>query len=367
MNLRAELDRVAESAPRLSAGAADTALTKARRHRRYVQAPLVVAALALAVVGGLAIRPTLFGTDFVPAAPWGKRIEIPATADVLPAQGVGPARMAYTVSCGPPDCIETRIMTEDNRHWTVPDSPSTNGEQAVTVSPDGRRIAYIHGDWVMLRELSSGEGTSLFDLDATTYERAMWAPDSDAVAFNLTVSGRAQTKIVDTTTGQVTTTKDGWLLGLPGEDALAPLDTADQEELPMVDRAGVPKTTLPNSISMTKDRSGATGLIAPDGKHLAVVFRAAQDDPEEFRTMRVDAPNIVIFVGSGFGDEDADRHSVRGWLDNERVLISNGYGAGSRSRQQLVVVDAETERESRFTEVVGATIQDSISVATDLL
>ncbi|MBM7790817.1 PD40 domain-containing protein [Tenggerimyces flavus] len=373
MNLREELDRIAENAPPLSPAAADLALTRARR-RRYVQAPLVVAAVAMAVVGGLAIRPNLFGTDFVPAAPWGKRIEVPATADNLPAQGVGPARLAYATSCGgsptaTPDCVEPRIMTEDNKHWAVVDArPSTNGKEAITVSPDGKQIAYTRGDWLVLRELASGTVTPLFELEDTTYGRAMWAPASKAVAFNLTVSGKSQTKLVDVMTGKVTATlKDGWLLGLPNAEALIPFDTLDEQELPMVDRTGVTRGTLPNALSLTRDRSGATGLVSPDGKHLAVVMRAVVDDPAQIRTLRLEPPRVPIYIGMGSGDGDADRHSVLGWLDNERVLISNGYLDDSRSRQELVVVDAETEQESPFTEVVGSTVQDSISVATDLL
>ncbi len=374
MNLREELDRIADSAAPLSPAAADLALTRARRHRRYVQAPLVFAAIAMAVVGGLAIRPDLSGTDLMPAAPWGKRIEIPATADNLPAQGVGPARMAYVRSCGPslavtPDCGEARVMTEDNKHWAVPDArPSTNGNQAITVSPDGRQLAYTRGDWLVLRELASGTVTPLFELEGTTYGRAMWAPDSKAVAFNLTVSGKSQTKIVDAMTGKVTATlKDGWLLGLPNSDALAPFDTLDLHELPMVDRAGATKGKLPNALSTTRDRSGATGLVSPNGKHLAVVMRAVVDDPAQVRTLRLEPPGVPIYIGTGSGDEDADRHSVLGWLDDERVLISNEYLDDSRSRRELAVVDAESEKETRFTEVTGSMIQDSISVATDLL
>lgn len=380
MNLRAELDRIADSASPLSPDAADRALTKARRQRRYVQAPLVMATIALAVVGGLAIRPNLVGTDIMPAAPWGKRIEIPATADNLPAQGVGPARLAYVWSCRAsqavtPDCVEARIMTEDNKHWAVPDArPSTNSgetpyQEAISVSPDGNQIAYIRGDWIVLRDLASGKVTPLFELAATSYRRAMWSPDSKALAFNLTVRDKSQTKLVDTVTGKVTATlKDGWIMGLPNAGALTPFDTLPTpEDLTMVDRTGAAQGTIPNAFTQVRHRGGATGLISPGGGHVAVVMGPEEELDQRVRAVRVDPPKVPVWIGNGFEDDKADRDSILGWLDDERILIASDYLGPTPWRQKLTVFEAETERSSPFTEIVGYTIQDSISVATDLL
>lgn len=388
MNLRDELDRIADDAPPLGHDAADRALRNARRHRRRVQLPIAgaVVALALAVIGTAVVRPALIGLDFGPAETWKERTEIPATAEPLPAKGVRPARMAYLWTCSVnllerKHCVEARVMTQDNRHWVVPEArprkPTRESpyDPAIVLSPDGEKLVYTDGPRFVLRELMSGKVTELVTIptdDAIFFGDMAWAPDSRWLVLYFGGGEDQRSTLIDVTTQRVIPL-EGWPVGLPnGADVMAFTDAGRMDEgmvLHLRDRSGASKGTIPTSVLGAPGPFTPEGMMSPDGDLAALEYRPGPHNPPRITVVGIEPTRAIDQIN--FDTRAALPHPyVLGWLDDSRFLYVAHWMEEAwvlPTRHTLQVYDAAGATTRPLTELVGNPQPGTVSVATDLL
>jgi hypothetical protein len=127
-------------------------------------------------------------------------ITFPRAAAPLPARDVPPAVLAYSVDCADTTkpCWSWRLLDWKGRHWKLP--PAT----AVTVTPNGRRIAYFQPDGrLVVRDLASGAVDLPILVPRKTLDglrpHGTWSPNGRWLAIDYE-RDRRNAVLIDTTT-----------------------------------------------------------------------------------------------------------------------------------------------------------------------
>jgi hypothetical protein len=321
---RDALAEAAEQAPALG-DIADRALAQSRRRQLRLGVPLAavaVTATAAVVAGVLSWLPSTGSTTDVTAGPTTVRtgtVPFPDQARPLPAEGVGPVGLAYSMACdgraNASQC-QWRVMTAEGEHYAVPDAAHPDGAEGltdrglVTVSPEGERLGYFreNGTFV-LRDLASGEVEPAFAWQPgvlNKWPEVSWSPNGRwlAVSYADLVADqtwRGESVRVDTETMRTTE--------LPEPEGLLSLRNNGD---PLFE-SDVPERLL-------RSVDGALGSLSPDGNTLAAVTFPDWDAPTLLKVLDLDAQRVAAEYPIDRG-RAWEQPRFLGWTDASTALI----------------------------------------------
>ncbi|WP_165974394.1 sigma factor [Nonomuraea deserti] len=341
--LREDLRALGADAPEVDL--AERALRGARR-RRATRLAAVAAAVVCVIAAGTAVliqqvRPQ---PPIVLTPPETRALP-------LPARGVGPVEQAYQPRCRPTSSggcrtLPWRIVTRGGDTYEIPSGPGP-----VSVTADGRRIAYYSGEHhaIVVRDLASGK----------TWTSPLTQPEEDFAAeyalrlspsgLRFIVSGwggeREPNKLVDVVKGTVSELERGWwpvsVSDGDGPVVLArPYDSATRVRL-----LGHDPITLRE---FTYDFSA----LAPDGRTLARLGKVV--DPDREPRVRGDGTIVTFDAITGGGErrtavsgipEGLVPARLGGWLSaTEVVLLASREQPRGGPSSMVYAVDVRTGR-----------------------
>ncbi|MFC4529983.1 hypothetical protein [Sphaerisporangium dianthi] len=299
------LDAIAQEAPPVDL--AERTIGAARRRRSRTLAS--VAAVVLVVGGGGAALVTsggVAGFDVYRGPGSGSTTGSSvfdggiSVSGVLPARGVGPVRFAYLDWCGlgwkpgfdastlAPQCAHWRVVTRDGNTYELPDAVGVYTEQTsqspannaapLTVSQDGRRIAYYSekDEAFVVRDLESGR-TWPVPRKLTRSSLVKWGGTvvlSPSGRYAAVSSGPEKPGVLfDTAEGASRPMTAGWWPRNVSDDGDL-LSTLNIDQIMVTPLAGEPsQARLPEKLTRW------TGALAGDGRTVATFTGGGVENP----------------------------------------------------------------------------------------
>jgi Tol biopolymer transport system component/actin-like ATPase involved in cell morphogenesis len=195
---------------------------------------------------------------------------------------------------------------------TRPIIAGPGGSSHVTLSNDGRRLAYLRGDtldnpetWELVVADTDGSNARVLREVVNRFYRPSWSPDDAAMVVPLAVDGQVDLWIIDSSTGevaQITDTPDpefdpDW--SPDGQRLVYRRDVAGDPEIFVSNIDGSNATRLTNQPGYDSDPRWS-----PDGS-LILFTRNFGPGNHEVCTMAPDGTNVVNLTNAAGNDQDA--------------------------------------------------------------
>jgi dipeptidyl-peptidase-4 len=333
----------------------------------YARAERFLRANVLPLVSGTGVQPAWLGGERF----W-YRSSVAAGAELIvvdPARGLRSLCSAETGRCDAAidDREASRARAEFKR--------TTGRGRAESVSPDGKRAAFIRGYNLWVRDVATGRETQLttdgvkdfgYATDNAGWVRSdnpilMWSPDSRKIAtFQQDERRVGEMYLVNTKVGHPEL--QAWKYPLPGDSVVAMIHRVIIEvDGPRVIRLQMPadfhRSTLCDHVVCRGDNDWADVEWYPDGSHLAFVSTSRDHKRETLRVANAATGSIRTVLEETAATQYESGNGVINW----RVLPSSNEIIWFSERDdwgQLYLYDLTTGRlKSRITSGEGNVAQ----------